>query len=92
MMARHYWSLGEAVAGGLFLFSGAIFPLDVLPRILRPLGYLFPVTYWLEAACRALLAILAGFSLALFLVSPVFYRWALHQAKEKGLIDMETSY
>lgn len=111
MMARHYWSLGEAIAGGLFLFSGAIFPLDVLPRLLRPLGYLFPVTYWLEAARRALLgpgaalfptlspisngallAILAGFSLALFLASTVFYRWALHQAKEKGLIDMETSY
>ena len=41
---------------------------------------------------QALLAILAGFT-ALFLVgSAYFYRWALHTAKEKGLLDMESGY
>lgn len=55
MMARHFWSLGDAVAGALFLFSGAIFPLETLPAQLRWIGYAFPVTYWLEAARRALL-------------------------------------
>ncbi len=54
-MARHFWSVGEAVAGGLYLFTGAIFPLDILPPWLRWIGLLFPVTYWLEAARRALL-------------------------------------
>ena len=54
-MARHFWSVGEAVAGGLYLFTGAIFPLEILPAWLRWIGYLFPVTYWLEAARRALL-------------------------------------
>lgn len=54
-MARHFWSVGEAVAGAMYLFTGAIFPLDILPVWLRPLGFLFPVTYWLEAARRALL-------------------------------------
>jgi ABC-2 type transport system permease protein len=111
MMARHYWSVGEAVAGALFLFSGAIFPLDVLPAVLRPIGYIFPVTYWLELARRALLGpqavlfptferlsdgallgILLAFSLALTAASHFVYRRALHRAKEKGLIDMETSY
>ena len=24
MMARHFWSLGEAVAGGLYLFTGVV--------------------------------------------------------------------
>lgn len=55
MMARHFWTLGEAVAGGLYLFSGAIFPLDVLPAWLRVVGFIFPVTYWLEITRRALL-------------------------------------
>lgn len=55
MMARHFWSVGDAVAGGLYLFSGAIFPLEVLPAWLRPIGFIFPVTYWLELARRALL-------------------------------------
>jgi ABC-2 type transport system permease protein len=48
------WSLGDAVAGSLFLFSGAVFPLEVLPRLLRPIGYAMPVTYWLELLRRAL--------------------------------------
>lgn len=55
MMARHFWTIGEAVAGGLYLFSGAIFPLDVLPVWLRVIGFVFPVTYWLEITRRALL-------------------------------------
>jgi ABC-2 type transport system permease protein len=54
-MARHFWSVGDAVAGAMYLFSGAIFPLDVLPVWLRWIGFLLPVTYWLEAARRALL-------------------------------------
>lgn len=55
MMARHFWSVGESVAGALFLFTGAIFPIDVLPSWLQPVAYTLPVTYWLEVARRALL-------------------------------------
>jgi len=54
-MARHFWSVGEALSAGMYLFAGAIFPLDVLPAWLRWIGYLFPVTYWLELSRRALL-------------------------------------
>ncbi len=39
-----------------------------------------------------LVGILVGMALALSVVSVYFYRWALHQAKEQGLFDMETSY
>jgi ABC-2 type transport system permease protein len=111
MTARHFWTLGEMVGGALYLFTGAIFPLEVLPVWIRPLGFLLPVTYWLELARRAILGdgavafptlagfsnlqlvgILAAFTVTLMTVSVMFYRWALHQAKEKGLIDMETSY
>ncbi len=54
LVARHAGALGDAVAGALYLFSGAIFPLDVLPPFLRPIGYAMPVTYWLELIRRAL--------------------------------------
>jgi ABC-2 type transport system permease protein len=108
---RHIGAIGEMIAGALYLFTGAIFPLDVLPAWLQPIGFIFPVTYWLEAARRALLGpnaarfqTLAGFSdvqLVLILVvstvvlgalSVWVYRWAIFQAKERGMLDMESSY
>ena len=49
------WFLGEAVAAALYLFSGAIFPITLLPVFLQPMGFLLPLTYWLELIRRALL-------------------------------------
>jgi ABC-2 type transport system permease protein len=110
-MARHMWEMGGAIAGAMYLFTGAIFPLDVLPVWLRPVGYIFPVTYWLELSRRALigetaeafdtfaafsdmqlLGILAAFTVVLAAGSALIFRWRLDVAREKGLIDMETSY
>jgi ABC-2 type transport system permease protein len=54
LIAHHFFLIGEAVASGLYLLSGAIFPLDVLPAWLRPLGYAMPITYWLELMRRSL--------------------------------------
>ena len=59
LIAHHVWFLGEAVAGALYLFSGAIFPLEVLPPFLRWIGYLNPVTYWLELIRRSLVGSIA---------------------------------
>lgn len=53
-VARHEGFIGEATAGVLYIFSGAVFPLDVLPEWLRPLGYFMPTTYWLELLRRSL--------------------------------------
>lgn len=55
MMAQHNFFVGEAVAGALYLFSGAIFPIDVLPAWIRPVGYAMPITYWLELMRRSLI-------------------------------------
>ena len=55
LIANHVWFVGDAVAGALFLFSGAVFPLDVLPAFLRPIGFAKPVTYWLQLVRRSLL-------------------------------------
>lgn len=54
-MARHFWSVGESVAGALYLLCGAIFPIDVLPAWLQPVGFALPLTYWLESLRRAVL-------------------------------------
>ena len=55
LIAHHFFLIGEAVAGALFLLSGAIFPLDVLPAWLRPVGFAVPITYWLELMRRSLI-------------------------------------
>lgn len=55
MIAHHFFLIGEAVAGALYLLSGAIFPLEVLPVWIRPLGFALPITYWLELLRRSLL-------------------------------------
>ena len=49
------WFAGEAVGAALYLFSGAIFPITILPAALQPIGFLLPMTYWLELLRRALL-------------------------------------
>ncbi len=72
LMARNAWNIGEATAGALFLFSGAIFPLSVLPDVLRPIGLALPMTYWLELIRRALF----GTTAAAF---PTFAGWSTAQ-------------
>jgi len=54
LFANHAGFIGEAAAGALFTFSGAVFPIDVLPAFLRPVGYMMPITYWLELIRRSL--------------------------------------
>jgi ABC-2 type transport system permease protein len=59
LIAHQVWGVGEAVAGALYLFSGAIFPLEVLPPFLRWIGYILPVTYWLELMRRSMISSVA---------------------------------
>jgi ABC-2 type transport system permease protein len=59
LISHHVWFLGEAVAGVLYLFSGAIFPLEVLPPVIRRVGYIIPITYWLELLRRAMVGSVA---------------------------------
>ena len=75
VIAHNSWLVGEAVAAALYLFCGAVFPLEVLPWWLRPAGYVMPVTYWLELVRRSLVGrvaheypTLAGFGDAQLLV------------------------
>ncbi len=47
------WSYPEATAGALFLISGAVFPLAVLPDPIQALGLLTPLSWWIEGVRRA---------------------------------------
>lgn len=49
------WFIGEGIAAALYLFSGAIFPITLLPSFIQPIGFALPLTYWLELLRRALL-------------------------------------
>lgn len=52
VVARHGASIGEVVGGALLLFSGAYFPVDILPTPLKELSLGVPITYWLEGMRR----------------------------------------
>lgn len=54
LTARSVDMIGYAVSGSLYLVSGAIFPLEVLPKWLSPVGYAVPITWWLELTRRSL--------------------------------------
>ena len=48
------WSYPEAAAGALFLVSGVVFPLAVLPSVVQAIGLLTPLTWWIEGVRLAL--------------------------------------
>jgi ABC-2 type transport system permease protein len=54
-LRQEAWHYPEAIAGALYLLSGAIFPIDILPSVLHPISYALPTTWWLEATRRGLL-------------------------------------
>jgi ABC-2 type transport system permease protein len=59
LVVRHSGFIADGVSGVLFLFSGAIYPLEVLPKWLQPVGYAMPITYWLELMRRSLIGSVA---------------------------------
>jgi ABC-2 type transport system permease protein len=48
------WSYPEAFAGAMYLVSGAVFPLAILPSAVQVVGLATPLTWWIEAVRRAL--------------------------------------
>ena len=48
------WSYPDAVAGALFLVSGAVFPLAVLPAPVQAIGLVTPLAWWIEGVRFAL--------------------------------------
>jgi len=55
MLKRGAYQMPQAVTGSLYLITGAIFPVVVLPLWLRDISLAVPLTYWLELMRRALM-------------------------------------
>jgi ABC-2 type transport system permease protein len=55
LAGRDTHGYGEVIAQVLYVFSGAIFPISVLPGPLAFLASISPLAYWLELARRAIL-------------------------------------
>lgn len=53
VVARHSYYLGEALAGSLYLLTGAVFPVDILPEPMGALASFLPMALWLEAVRRS---------------------------------------
>jgi ABC-2 type transport system permease protein len=53
-LRQEAWSYPEAIAGALYLVSGAIFPVNILPAFVQPIAWALPTTWWLEASRRGL--------------------------------------
>ncbi len=57
LVPRHSMLLFEGAQGVFYLLSGAIYPIDILPRWLHPLSLALPFTYWLEGLRRTLMGV-----------------------------------
>lgn len=55
LISGEAWRMPEGVGAALYLLSGAIFPVTVLPGFLQSVAQVFPLTWWLEAMRRGLL-------------------------------------
>jgi ABC-2 type transport system permease protein len=55
LMAREAYGFAEVGSQSIYLLSGAIFPISVLPGPLAAIAAVNPLTYWMELARRALL-------------------------------------
>lgn len=54
-LSRNGMFLSEGIAGVVYLASGVVFPISVLPSWVQPISLSLPTTYWLEGMRRALM-------------------------------------
>ena len=54
-MSRNGMFLSEGIAGLMYLLSGVVVPLAVLPGWVQPISLSLPTTYWLEGMRRSLM-------------------------------------
>ena len=88
------WALGS-----VWFLTGTMFPVAVLPRWLRAVSVVIPITHSLDGMRMALLeglslsqiagklAILVGFVAILLPASVAFFSWTLHRARQQGTLS-----
>jgi len=87
------------VLGSVWFMTGTLFPVQTLPKPLRDLADLIPITHSLEGMRLALLegaslsgvghelVILAGFALVLVPLSLLVFSWTLRRARLAGTLS-----
>lgn len=80
VLTNHGQSTPEGVVGVLFLLSGVVFPVELLPGIFSDLGRLMPWTYWLEGIRHVLIGAPFNTSLAGLSDSAILLRLLLMTA------------
>jgi len=94
--SRYIWGMIEGVSGLIFLFSGVMFPPELLPPELAWVAKLVPWSYWVELLRSPLMGIQptmssigAGLvaSLGMVLLGAITFRWSLSKAKRDGTLD-----
>ena len=83
--ARNAGGYAEALAGLFYLASGALFPIDVLPRWLQAASLTLPFTYWIEGLKRALLGASTSARLSALGDPALLWRLALGTAATMAL-------
>lgn len=52
VLPQHSMMISESIGGVFYMFSGVVFPPDVMPKWLQGVTLALPTTYWLEAMRR----------------------------------------
>jgi len=105
---RMGWVLAEGIAGLLFLITGAIFPMNLLPTPVAFFGKIVPITYWIDLwrlgifGANAKLGsgtppdklwlYLAATTLLWAVIAVYWYKVADRLARHWGKIEQETFY
>jgi len=96
------YSLSEYTTGMMFLLSGVVFPVSMLPVVAQQLGYALPTTYFLNLVRLALsnssvpfitdlIYMILG-TIGFAIASLLLFRLAEHKARQKGMIDRKAEY
>jgi ABC-2 type transport system permease protein len=102
------WQLPEGVNAALYLVSGSIFPVTVLPAALQSFATVLPLAWWLEAMRRVLLTetphsfawasnarvltTLAALTFLWTLAAAILFGSLERRARRLGILDQESGY
>lgn len=93
-------SLSEYTTGILFLFSGVVFPPNVLPEPFASISYAFPSTHFLELIRLSLKGMFGANTFAYTIITTILtiilalilFNYADRKARRKGMIDRKAEY
>lgn len=95
------YSLSEYTTGILFLLSGVVFPVSMLPAVAQQVGYALPSTYFLNLIRISLsnseafvpdLAYMILSTAAFAVMASFIFKIAEHRARHRGMIDRKAEY